>query len=99
VRLARSAPTGCGHADQIKDVEPGSEGCEQCLAVGDRWVHLRACMTCGLVGCCDSSKNKHASRHAREMGHPIVRSLEPGETWMWCFVDSVFVEAEGSNPQ
>jgi uncharacterized UBP type Zn finger protein len=92
VQRARSATSTCEHVDQIRDVEPNAEGCEQCLALGDGWVHLRMCMTCGLVGCCDSSKNKHASRHAREVGHPIARSQEPGEYWMWCFVDQALVE-------
>jgi hypothetical protein len=81
----------CAHVDQIRDVEPTSEGCEQCIALGDTWVHLRACMICGQVGCCDSSKNRHASRHARDVAHPIARSLEPGEHWMYCFVDQQMV--------
>jgi uncharacterized UBP type Zn finger protein len=81
----------CTHLDQINDVEHGAEGCEECLQVDDTWVHLRECLTCGHVGCCDSSKNKHAHRHADEAGHPIVRSFEPGEDWRWCFVDEVLV--------
>ena len=81
----------CTHLDQINDVEPSAEGCEECLRTGDTWVHLRECLTCGHVGCCDSSKNKHAHRHADEAGHPIVRSFEPGEDWRWCFVDEVVV--------
>jgi uncharacterized UBP type Zn finger protein len=76
----------------VEDVSPSStRGCEDCLALGDGWVHLRMCMTCGKVGCCDSSKNKHASAHARRDDHPIARSLEPGEVWMWCFIDEVMV--------
>jgi len=59
-------------------------GCEDCLKTGDSWVHLRLCVHCGHVGCCDSSKNRHATRHARAEGHPVIQSLEPGETWMWC---------------
>ena len=86
----------CGRLDQIRDVTRGSAGCEQCLALGDSWVHLRMCMTCGQVGCCDSSKNKHAHRHADEIGHPIARSVEPGEDWMWCFIDSTMVQAARS---
>ncbi|MBP2325729.1 CPA1 family monovalent cation:H+ antiporter [Kibdelosporangium banguiense] len=62
------------------------EGCEDCLATGGRWVHLRLCLACGKVGCCDSSPAKHASKHAAESGHPVIRSFEPGETWRWCFV-------------
>jgi uncharacterized UBP type Zn finger protein len=81
----------CTHLGQINDVEPSAEGCEECLQMGDTWVHLRECLTCGHVGCCDSSKNKHAHRHADEAGHPIVRSFEPGEDWRWCFVDEVLV--------
>jgi len=82
----------CTHVDQIRDVRPNTDGCEDCLAIGDPWVHLRLCLSCGKVGCCDSSKNRHASRHARGVGHPIVRSLEPGEDWIWCFVDEVVLE-------
>jgi uncharacterized UBP type Zn finger protein len=78
----------CTHLDQIEIVPPETaEGCEECLKTGDRWVHLRVCLTCGKVGCCDSSPNRHASRHARESGHPIISSLEPGEDWSWCFID------------
>jgi len=78
----------CTHLDQIEVAPPETfDGCEECLKTGDRWVHLRACLTCGKVGCCDSSPNRHASKHARESGHPIISSLEPGEDWSWCFVD------------
>lgn len=66
------------------------EGCEECLAIGSGWVHLRLCLTCGHVGCCDSSPNRHARRHAGLVGHPIVRSLVPGEHWRWCYVDEAF---------
>jgi uncharacterized UBP type Zn finger protein len=80
----------CEHLDRIEPVTPSStEGCTQCMAMGARWMHLRLCLTCGEVGCCDSSPNRHASRHAAEVGHPIARSAEPGETWSWCFVDEV----------
>lgn len=84
---------GCSHVDQIvADVEPDStEGCSECLAIGARWVHLRMCMSCGHVGCCDSSPNRHASKHHAASGHPIARSLQPGEDWMWCFVDEVML--------
>ena len=67
-------------------------GCEDCIATGDRWVHLRMCMTCGKIGCCDSSPNRHARRHAAEDEHPLVRSAEPGEDWDYCFVDDVMFE-------
>jgi uncharacterized UBP type Zn finger protein len=81
--------TTCTHVDQILDVSPEANGCVDCLAIGDTWLHLRLCMTCGHVGCCDSSKNKHASAHARATDHPIVESYEPGEDWFWCYVDEV----------
>jgi len=81
----------CEHLVQIKQVTPGSQGCEECLAIGDRWVHLRLCMICGHVGCCDNSKNKHATKHFHATGHPIIKSFEPDEDWMWCFVDRMIV--------
>jgi uncharacterized UBP type Zn finger protein len=82
----------CTHTGMIKDVEPDTtEGCEDCLRIGSGWVHLRLCLSCGHVGCCDSSPNRHARAHFREEGHPIVRSFEPGETWRWCFADDVLV--------
>jgi uncharacterized UBP type Zn finger protein len=88
---AGAAPV-CTHLDQIHDVSPRTpEGCEECLQMGDTWVHLRLCLTCGHVGCCDESKNRHARRHAHETGHPIIASLEPGEDWRWCFIDRVAV--------
>ena len=82
----------CSHLGQIHDVPPNTAGCEECLKMGDSWVHLRLCKTCGHVGCCDSSKNKHATKHFRKTKHPIVRSLEPGEDWGWCYVDEVMIE-------
>lgn len=88
---------GCAHLDQIQvEVPEEVAGCEDCLRIGGQWVHLRLCRSCGHVGCCDSSPNKHASRHAAESGHPIVSSLEPGEDWSWCYVDEVaFVVSSG----
>jgi uncharacterized UBP type Zn finger protein len=86
-----SAPT-CSHLDQIRDVEPVTrDGCVECLAEGGRWVHLRLCLACGHVGCCDSSPGKHASKHGTQDGHAIAQSFEPGETWRWCYVDDVVV--------
>ena len=79
----------CPHLAEMKPVHAHSRGCEECLAMGDTWVHLRLCMHCGHVGCCDSSKNKHARKHFRGTHHPIMRSLEPGELWGWCFVDEL----------
>jgi uncharacterized UBP type Zn finger protein len=83
--------TTCAHLDhvQVTELPDAVQGCAACLAVGDGWVHLRICLECGEVGCCDSSPNRHASRHAASTGHPIVRSLEPGENWSWCFVDEL----------
>jgi uncharacterized UBP type Zn finger protein len=90
----------CSHLDQITITPPEEvAGCEECMKVGDRWVHLRVCMTCGKVGCCDSSPNKHASRHARDEDHPIVRSAQPGETWLWCYVDEVAFEVDFDSGQ
>jgi uncharacterized UBP type Zn finger protein len=80
----------CSHLDQVTILEPGPiEGCEECLRTGTRWVHLRMCQTCGKIGCCDSSPNRHARQHAREDGHPVARSVEPGEEWSWCYADEV----------
>lgn len=81
----------CTHLDQIAVTELPAQiaGCEDCLAIGARWVHLRMCLTCGKIGCCDSSPNRHARQHAAAEGHPLVRSAEPGEDWSYCFVDDV----------
>ena len=82
----------CTHLDQINPVKPHTQGCEECLKTNGRWVHLRLCLTCGHVGCCDSSPGKHARKHARRESHPIFQSLEPGEHWAWCSVDEVYLE-------
>jgi len=81
----------CTHLAQIEVMELPEQiaGCEECLETGDRWVHLRMCMSCGKIGCCDSSPNRHATAHARETEHPIIRSAEPGEAWSWCYVDEI----------
>jgi hypothetical protein len=79
----------CEHPEAAADTPPRAEGCEECLKVGGRWVHLRVCLECGHVGCCDSSPNRHASKHFRAVDHPVVRSGQPGENWRWCFVDEV----------
>jgi uncharacterized UBP type Zn finger protein len=81
----------CTHLDVVRPVVPNSRRCEECVALGDRWVHLRMCLTCGTVGCCDSSPNRHASVHFGESGHPLIRSVEPGESWRWCYVDEELV--------
>jgi uncharacterized UBP type Zn finger protein len=85
--------TTCPHLDQMREVTPRSNGCEDCLRIGDTWVHLRLCMICGHVGCCDQSKNRHATKHFHATGHPIIKSFEPGEDWGWCYVDQLFLEA------
>jgi len=82
----------CTHLDQIRTVVPSAEGCEDCLKVGSGWMHLRLCMTCGHVGCCDSSPNQHATRHFQSTSHPIIRSFEPGEDWGWCYVDELMFD-------
>jgi hypothetical protein len=83
----------CSHLNEIHKVKPHTpRGCEECLKMGSGWVHLRLCMTCGHVGCCDSSPNKHATKHFHATNHPIVRSLEPGEDWGWCYIDEVMLE-------
>jgi hypothetical protein len=81
----------CTHRDQIRDVSPHTTGCEECLKMGDQWVHLRLCRTCGHVGCCDSSKNRHATKHFLATHHAIMQSLEPGEHWGWCYIDQIEV--------
>lgn len=81
----------CTHLDQIQDVTPSAQGCEECLKMGDRWIHLRECLICGHIGCCDSSRNKHATKHFHASGHPIVKSFEPGEDWKWCYIDKTFI--------
>lgn len=85
-------PATCTHLDQVHEVTPSAKGCEDCLKIGGWWVHLRICRTCGHVGCCDSSPNRHATRHFHQTKHPVVQSFEPGEDWMWCYVDEVYVE-------
>ena len=79
----------CTHFHHIVTREGNTDGCEECLQTGDTWVHLRVCLTCGHVGCCDQSKNRHATKHFHATGHPVIRSNEPGETWGWCYVDRV----------
>jgi uncharacterized UBP type Zn finger protein len=82
----------CTHLDTIRPVTPSADGCEECLKIGSDWVHLRLCLTCGHVGCCDSSRHKHATKHFHRSTHPIVQSLEPSEDWKWCYVDEVLIE-------
>ena len=82
----------CSHvAEHLKKVKPHTKGCEECLASGDTWVHLRMCLECGHVGCCDSSKNRHARAHFHATGHPLIQSAEKGEDWRWCYIDEVYL--------
>ena len=84
----------CKHLKFVVTDTPNTSGCEECLAMGDTWVHLRLCRTCGHVGCCDDSKNKHATKHFHSTRHPIITSLEPGERWSWCYVDEIVMEID-----
>ncbi len=81
--------TNCKHLDQIRITNTSLHECQDCIKIGDTWVHLRLCLTCGHVACCDSSKNKHATKHFHATHHPLVRSIEPGESWAWCYVDEI----------
>ena len=86
-------PSSCRHFEEVRDVEPRTpQGCEECLKPGGQWVHLRLCLICGHVGCCDESPNKHATKHFRHTGHPVMQSMEPGDDWGWCYVDEIMVE-------
>jgi hypothetical protein len=83
----------CTHLDQIADVDPQTPaGCGECMKIGGTWVHLRLCLACGEVNCCDSSPNTHATKHFHASGHPLIQSFQPGEDWVWCYVDEVAVE-------
>lgn len=83
-------PQTCTHIEAATaQVTPGDAGCHECLETGDSWVHLRLCLTCGHVGCCDSSQNRHATKHFHQTAHPVIRSFESGENWRWCYVDEV----------
>ena len=85
----------CEHLAATAEANPEpstTEGCEDCLRTGGQWVHLRLCLGCGHVGCCDSSPSQHASAHVAASGHPVVRSAEPGESWRWCYIDQLAAE-------
>jgi uncharacterized UBP type Zn finger protein len=86
-----SAQATCSHLDRVEitDLPDEIPGCEDCLKIGSTWVHLRMCETCGHIGCCDNSPNRHATAHYHATQHPIIRSAEPGEEWSWCYVDEV----------
>jgi len=86
-----TARGGCGHINAVETVrQPAERVCEECVAIGSTWVHLRTCQTCGGTRCCDSSPNRHASAHARSSGHPVIASAEPGERWLYCYPDDTF---------
>ena len=91
-----SAGSPCSHLNHLKLTKPTKHVCEECVRLGDTWVHLRMCTDCGQVGCCDSSKNRHATKHAHHEHHPLARSIEPGESWVWCYVDEIMA---GELPQ
>lgn len=99
VRFVVDPDSACPHVGVIEPVLPSAYGCEDCLRIGSDWVHLRICMTCGHVGCCESSPNRHASVHADEAGHPIIRSAEPGEDWGWCYLDSTMLRPAVPAPE
>jgi uncharacterized UBP type Zn finger protein len=88
----------CTHLDSIADVAPSGNGCVECLATGSTWVHLRRCVSCGHIGCCDSSPHRHASAHYASVHHPLIQSFEPGEEWFWCYPDQIAFELPGQGP-
>ena len=90
----------CTHLDTIRVVKPSARGCEECLKIGSPWVHLRLCRTCGHVGCCDSSPNRHATKHFQATRHPIIEGYDPPEGWGWCYLDEAFFDlADQATPQ
>jgi uncharacterized UBP type Zn finger protein len=82
----------CKHLSEVRDVKPSAQGCQDCVKTGDTWLQLRMCLSCGHVGCCDSSKNKHATKHFHTTSHPVMKSLQPGEHWGWCYVDEIYLQ-------
>jgi hypothetical protein len=89
----------CAHLDTVRQVQPSGDGCVECLQSGDWWVHLRMCMACGHIGCCDQSPNKHARKHSEaDPGHPVARSFEPGEDWWWCYPEEIGFYVAGAPP-
>jgi hypothetical protein len=82
----------CTHLKQFREVSPSADGCEECLRTGDRWVHLRLCRICGHVGCCDSSPNRHATKHFRATGHSAMETFYPPDGWGWCYIDEVMID-------
>jgi uncharacterized UBP type Zn finger protein len=91
----------CPHLDEANQragVKPSGHGCQECLKSGGTWVHLRLCLTCGHVGCCDNSPNRHATKHAHHTNHPVIRSYEPGEGWGYCYPHDLFAEHLAAKP-
>jgi hypothetical protein len=82
----------CVHAAGVRKVKPSALGCEECLKMGSRWVHLRLCRTCGHVGCCDDSPNRHATKHFHATRHPIIEGYDPPEGWGWCYIDEIVLD-------
>ena len=94
------AADACTHGAWLRPVVPSAKGCEECLAIGSRWVHLRICRACGHVGCCDESPHRHATAHFRATRHPIIEGYDPPEGWGWCYVDEIFLDlGENTTPQ
>ncbi|MBD9450370.1 MULTISPECIES: UBP-type zinc finger domain-containing protein [unclassified Rhizobium] len=91
--------TRCSHQNSVRSVRPQTMGCEECLATGQAWVHLRLCRECGHVGCCDQSIGKHATAHFRSTGHPIIEGYDPPEGWGWCYVDETMIDLPDQTPQ
>jgi hypothetical protein len=89
----------CTHLGQVLRVTPSALGCEECLKTGDEWVHLRLCRTCGHVGCCDDSPNRHATKHFHATAHPVIEGYDPPEGWGWCFVDKLMLDLPDTTPQ
>jgi len=86
-------PGACAHVAALRAVVPAKvRECEECVKIGSTWVHLRTCQTCGSTLCCDASPNRHASKHAKSSGHPVISSAEPGESWLYCYPDDAFIE-------
>jgi uncharacterized UBP type Zn finger protein len=88
----------CPHFDQIRDVKPSANGCEDCIKIGAAWNELRVCLTCGHVGCCDDSENQHATKHFHSTQHPLIKSFDPGETWGWCYLDKRYFKDMPDRP-
>lgn len=94
VKLSHSQAqsANCSHTGQAREVSYARRECPECVAKGDTWAQLRICMVCGHVGCCDSSKNKHARAHHQQSGHPIIKTIEPGDDWAWCYADNTYLK-------